>query len=122
MFSAFFAYTIHDNVIEIDLETECFFQFLLHRKKDILIIIDGLAAFTADQVMMMSLFGVMINCFVLRLAFINAVVLFQQLKRTVDSRLVHLRELTVYMVNYIFSRYVTFIIMYIVQDQAARQR
>jgi hypothetical protein len=75
-------------MFKVNLKLIFFIKRLLNRQKDIFVTAYGHTALTADQVMMMALFGMVINGVVACLTFKYTAVIFQQVKRAVNSRLV----------------------------------
>jgi hypothetical protein len=83
------ANSAHNNVFEINAKAELFFQCLLEREKNGLIALNCLAAFPADDMVMVPFFGMVIDEPVAHLALVDAPQLFQQFQRAVDGGLVH---------------------------------
>jgi len=105
----------------LEINTEAIFglEHFLNRGKKVLIAIQGFITFTADQMMVMSFFRMVIDKSVTCSALANTIQLFQELQRPVDCRLVHTGHLTPDHLDDIFTGNVTARFMDNVQNQPA---
>jgi hypothetical protein len=90
--AALIAETAHHYMLEIDAKAVFLSDCPLHRGEEVFFTVYGLAALTANQVVVMAFFGVVIDELVAQCAFIDAARFFQDFQGAVYGRLVYPRH------------------------------